>query len=163
MKIIIIAAISKNGVIGNNGKMPWHSKEELQLFRETTFGFPVVMGRKTFQSLNKPLEGRENIILSREEKFELKQNCVVFHSIPEAISYCEKRKSEKCFIAGGGEIFKQTILLADKLIISEMNFEISGDVAFPKINEKKWNKTASKSFNNFNVNYYTKVIRQQSD
>jgi len=163
MEIIIIAAISKNGVIGNKGKMPWHSKEELQFFRETTFGFPVVMGRKTFNSFNNPLVGRENIILSHNKNIKLEQNCVVCHSTIEAISYCKKRKIEKCFVIGGGEIFEQMILIADELIISEMNFEVSGDVFFPKINEQKWNKISSKSFKDFNVNYYKRVIRQQSD
>lgn len=156
-KIIIIAAVSKNGIIGDNGQIPWHSKEELNFFKETTFGFPVVMGRKTFESLNKPLIGRENIILSRDEKFKLKQNCLVFHSILEVISYCEKIKNNKCFIIGGGEIFEQTIKVADKLIISQMNFNCKGDVLFPEIDKNKWNLTAAKPYKEFIVNYYAKV------
>lgn len=157
MKIIIIAAVSKNGVIGNNGTIPWNSKEELQFFKETTLGNPVLMGRKTFESLGKPLMCRENIILSRDKHIKLPQNCVVFPSILEAISYCDNRKRQKCFIIGGGEIFEQAIEITDKLIISEMNLNYIGDVSFPEIDNKKWNITATKTYKKFIVNYFTKV------
>ncbi len=160
MELTIIVAVSKNGVIGNNGKMPWHSKEELIFFRGTTLGNPVIMGRKTFESLDKPLKGRENIILSKDNNLKVPQECNRFSSVGLALEYCKKQKYEKCFIIGGREIFEQTISLADSLIISEMNFESGGNVFFSKIDRNKWNLEEIKSYNDFNVNYYTRAAIQ---
>jgi dihydrofolate reductase len=93
LKIIIISAIASNGVIGrSNGEMPWHVKEEFQHFKQTTFGSPVIMGRRTFETLGKPLKGRENIIVTRNRDFKVDfEEIKIFHSIKESISYCESK------------------------------------------------------------------------
>ncbi len=158
MKKIIISAKSKNGVIGRGNKLPWHSKEEFQHFKNTTFGFPIIMGRKTFESLGKPLKGRLHIVITRQHNFSLPFNEVlVFNTLSMAIEYCEKILFEKIFIIGGGEIYKQAINIVDELIISIMNFEVDGDVYFPQINPSVWEETSCEKRNEFDIVYYSRI------
>ena len=96
MEIIIIAAVSKNGVIGDKGKMPWHSKDELAFFKDTTLGNPVLMGRKTFESLRASLEGRTNIIITKNHRLKFPQSCRTFFSIELAIEFCVNKSYDKC-------------------------------------------------------------------
>ena len=140
MKIIIISAVAKNGVIGrSNGEMPWHVKEEFQHFKNTTLGFPIVMGRKTFETLGKPLKGRLNIILTNRKGINYPfEDVKIFHSLNEAYSFCQKENYEKLFVIGGGEIYRQAMDSADEMLISYMNFEAEGDVFFPNIDDEKW-------------------------
>ncbi len=140
MKKIIISAVAKNRVIGrSSGEMPWHSKEEFQHFKSTTFGFPVIMGRITFETLGKPLKGRLNIIITSNENLKYDFNDVkIFNSLENAIAFCETQNFEKIFIIGGGKIYKQAMKFIDEMIISIMNFEAEGDVFFPEIDESNW-------------------------
>lgn len=156
MKLIIISAIAQNGVIGrSNGDMPWNIKEEFQHFKNTTLGFPIIMGRKTFETLNKPLKGRLNIIITRnkERNFEFDE-VRKFHSLNEAIDYCRTLDTEKTFIIGGGEIFEQGIYLADEMIISHLDFEAEGEVYFPEIDEKFWKIESREKRNQFDIVRY---------
>ena len=141
MIISIIVAIAKNGVIGKaKGEMSWHVKEEFQHFKNTTFGFPIIMGRKTFETLGKPLKGRLNIVVSKNKSYKTAfDDVVIKSSIEEAIEYCNSLKPEKIFIIGGGEIYRQAILFVDEMIITFMKFEAEGEVKFPKINNDDWN------------------------
>jgi dihydrofolate reductase len=140
LKKIIIVAIAKNNVIGKaNGEMPWHVKEEFQHFKKTTLGFPVIMGRKTFETLGKPLKGRLNIVITRNENYKVAfEEVLILDSIDTAIKYCEEKRFEKIFIIGGGEIYLQSIDLVDEMIISRMKFEAEGEVKFPEIDESDW-------------------------
>lgn len=158
MKIIIISAVAKNRVIGrSNGEMPWHVKEEFQHFKNTTFGFPVIMGRKTFQTLGKPLKGRDNIIVTRDKSFKTDFDDVrIFYTLPDALKYAESLRPEKIFIIGGGEIYRQSLSLADQMIISEMNFEADGDVYFPEIDSNNWKEKARVNREQFDIVYYEK-------
>ncbi len=132
--ITIIAALSNNGAIGANGKMPWHNKEEIQHFKQLTTGKIIIMGRKTFESIGKPLVDRRNIVISKTLKNI--NGAEVYSSIEEALSKIET-KSE-VFIIGGGEIFEQTINLADKMCLSYIDKNYGGDVFFPRFNKKQW-------------------------
>ncbi len=152
--IIIIAAVSKNGVIGNKGKLPWNSKEEMAFFKKTTTGYPVIMGRKTYESLGKPLENRENIIISKSINLNC-NNLKSFDSLRKGIEYCRRKKYEKVFIIGGGEIFEQAIEFAGKILISEMKKPYEGDVFFPEIPSGKWNKKLIAGYEDFNLFEYT--------
>lgn len=140
MIISIIVAIARNGVIGkSSGEMSWHVKEEFQHFKNTTFGYPIIMGRKTFETLGKPLKGRLNIIVSKNRSYKTEhEDVVIKSSIDEAIEYCKTLKPEKIFIIGGGEIYNQAILFVDEMIITFMKFEAEGEVKFPKINNDEW-------------------------
>ncbi len=141
MIISIIVAIAKNGVIGKaKGEMSWHVKEEFQHFKNTTFGFPIIMGRKTFETLGKPLKGRLNIVVSKNKTYKTANDDVIIKSsIENAIEYCKSLEPEKIFIIGGGEIYKQAILFVDEMIITFMKFEAEGEVKFPSINNDDWN------------------------
>jgi dihydrofolate reductase len=134
-------AIAQNGVIGKaTGEMSWHVKEEFQHFKNTTFGFPIIMGRKTFETLGKPLNGRKNIVVSKNKSYKTAYDDVVIKtSIEEAIEYCKTLNPEKIFVIGGGEIYRQAILFVDEMIITFMKFEAEGDVKFPQIDNNDWN------------------------
>lgn len=142
MEKCIIVAISDNMVIGRGNDMPWHIAEDLQYFKKTTLGCPVVMGRKTFVSLGRPLPKRTNIVVTRSEEgadairasF---PGVVVTHSLDEAFMACGD--AEKCFVIGGGEIYRQSIGKVDKLYITEVHTEISdADTFFPMIDPALW-------------------------
>lgn len=158
MKKIIIAAVAKNNVIGKDGIMPWHSKEDLKHFKETTMNYPLIMGRKTFQSMGgKPLKGRLNIILTRSENFEKPEGDVeIFTSINDAYEFCESKNYGKVFVIGGGEIYKREINNVDELQISRMNVEVEGDTFFPKIDDKIWQVDEEKDFTDFILKIYRK-------
>jgi dihydrofolate reductase len=140
LRIIIIVAVATNGVIGRaNGEMPWHVKEDFQHFKKTTMGFPIIMGRKSFESLGKPLKGRENIVVTHNANLNYDfDDVIIVHSLNEAIEHCKSLNKEKIFITGGGEIYKQSISLADEMIISHMKFEAEGEVKFPDIDMNEW-------------------------
>ncbi len=133
MKIIIIAALDKNGLIGNKGSLPWHFSEDLEHFKKTTSGNFVIMGKKTFQSIGKPLPNREIIVLSRSSDFK-PQGVRVAGSIKEALSMAK----EKVFIAGGASIYKQFLSKADKMILTVIDKEFEGDKYFPDFNTSNW-------------------------
>lgn len=144
MEKIIIAAVSKNNVIGRDGKIPWHLKEELIHFKNSTTGFPVIMGRKTWNSLNKPLENRLNIIITRKTDFSFSHsNVVICNSISEALLYCEDKNFQKVFIIGGQEIFEESLTFADKMILSEIKIKVDGNRFFPFVDWEKWELKSS--------------------
>jgi len=154
---IIIAALTGNNVISDSGKIPWYSKEELSHFKKTTIGFPVLMGRKTFESIGQPLSDRINLILSRNSDYKINCSyCIKFSSIDNAIEFCEKEGYREIFIIGGGEIFRQTIDLADKLIISDMDLSLSGDIHFPVIDGDVWEIIKEEKHKSFKVITYIK-------
>ena len=158
MKIIIISAVAQNRVIGkSDGEMPWHSKEEFQHFKQTTFGFPVIMGRKTFEALGKPLKGRLNIILTRNSglKYDF-DDIKIFDSLKNAYSFCEDHDYEKVFVIGGAQIYKQAMSNADEMLISIMNFEAEGDILFPKINDNIWLIESREKRDEFEILKYKK-------
>lgn len=140
MIISIIVAIAKNGVIGKaNGEMSWHVKEEFQHFKNTTLGFPIIMGRKTFETLGKPLKGRLNIVVSKNKSYKtLFDDVIIESSLDSAIENCKRINPERIFIIGGGEIYKQAISFVDEMIVTFMKFDAEGEVKFPFINNDDW-------------------------
>jgi len=130
-----IVAAAENGVIGREGGLPWHIPEDLQFFKEKTLGHAVIMGRKTYESIGKPLPKRLNVIVTRQLNYSPK-GTVVFRSLQEAIVYCQKEAAtwgEEIFIAGGGEIFKQSIEMVDKIYLTQIHQEIPGDTYYPQL------------------------------
>lgn len=156
MEKILIASVSKNLVIGKNGKIPWHSKEEINYFKETTMGYPIIMGRKTFESIGKPLSGRINIVLTRNKHFLSNfPDVLIFHDLTEGINYCELEvKPEKVYIIGGGEIFLESIQIADRLSISIMNISSDGDTFFPEIDKTIWCEEYTSLYKDFKLILY---------
>jgi dihydrofolate reductase len=158
LRIIIISAIAQNGVIGkSNGEMPWHVKEEFQHFKKTTLGFPIIMGRKSFESLDKPLKQRENIIVTRNNNYKNDfEGTKIYHSLQESIKYCASKKYEKAFIIGGGQIFKEAISIADEMILSFMKFEAEGEIKFPEINSDIWQLVSTEDREKFEIKRYVR-------
>ncbi len=159
MRISIIVAVAKNGVIGKaNGEMPWHVKEEFKHFKKTTFGYPVIMGRKTFETLGKPLKGRQNIIVTRNFSYNLSYpEVIILHSLEEAIRFCESKGEKQIFIIGGGEIYRQAIPLADEMIVSVMKFEADGEVRFPEFSLNIWKIVSTEDHEQFEIFRYERI------
>lgn len=156
MIISLIVAVAKNGVIGKaNGQMSWHVKEEFQHFKNTTLGYPVIMGRKTFETLGKPLKDRLNIVVSRNKDYKTEfGDLIIQSSLADALKFCEEKKFDKIFIIGGGEIYRQAINIVDEMIITFMKFEADGEVKFPAVNNNDWEIEKIKDHELFEVFCY---------
>ena len=129
MKIILIAAMAKNRVIGRDNGIPWHIPSELQRFKSMTMGHTLIMGRKTFESIGRPLPGRKTIIISRNPAYRA-AGCSVAQSLSAAIALCPD--TETIFIAGGGEIYQEALPLATAIYLTVLDREIDGDTLFPE-------------------------------
>lgn len=140
-KISLIAAIADNGIIGRENELPWRIKSELQYFRRTTKGKPIVMGRKSFESLGKPLLDRTNIIISRNPDYAV-EGCVTVTSLDEGLAIARDVATrdgvDEIFIGGGAEIYRQTIPLADFLYLTEVHLKPEGDTTFPAFARDEW-------------------------
>lgn len=137
--ITIIAAIGKNNELGKDNQLLWHLPEDLKYFKKMTLEHPIIMGRKTYESLGKPLPNRTNIVVSRKEDW-FEEGILIVPSIKDAIKHA-KKINEQIFIIGGGNIYEQTIDLADCLKITQVDFQTKADAFFPKIDENIWQKT----------------------
>ncbi|WP_019218860.1 dihydrofolate reductase [Bartonella florencae] len=141
LPICLIAAVAENGVIGHEGDMPWRLSTDLQRFKALTFGKPVIMGRKTWDSLEKPLLGRTNIVITRNCKFKA-EGAIIVYSVSQACSVAKRVASQNdadaIFIIGGGEIFQQGLCIADKIFLTEVLASIEGDSFFPVFDKEKW-------------------------
>jgi len=155
IKIILIAAMCENGVIGKDGKMPWNLPEELAHFKRTTLGNPVLMGRKTFEAIGKILHGRINLVLSRKMK-KIERNLFFFDSLDEAFNFAVKNNHERIFVAGGESVFRQTIGVADELILSVVRGNYDGDTFFPTSEIENFTLIAEEEFNEFTVRRYAR-------
>lgn len=137
MKIILIAAMAKNRVIGKGNTIPWHIPGEQQRFKGMTMGHTLIMGRKTFESIGRPLPGRKTVIISRNREYQA-AGCLVAPSLAEAIALCPE--TETVFIAGGGEIYQQAMELADFIYLTVLDREVEGDILFPEFDPKQFLK-----------------------
>ena len=126
--ISVIVAHTNNFVIGKDGGLPWHLPADLAYFKKVTMSHPVIMGRKTFESIGRALPGRTNIVISRN-KIELPEGVLLANSIEQAISFVDKET--ECFVIGGGSIYKEVIKYADRLYITKIHAKIEGDTTFP--------------------------------
>jgi len=128
--ISLIAAMARNRVIGRNNKMPWHLPADLRWFRETTMGNPLIMGRKTFESIGHALPGRKNIVVTRQQGF-APAGCVVAHGLRPAIELCTG--ADEVFICGGEAVFREAMALADRIYLTIIDKEFDGDAFFPEV------------------------------
>ena len=137
MIITIIVAVAKNNVIGKNNRLLWKLSDDLKHFKKVTMGHYIIMGRKTFESIGKPLSGRINIVITRNQNREI-EGVIKKGSVKEAIDFAENQSQNEIFIIGGAEIYHQTISLADKIYYTRVDTEFEGDVFFPGINWDEW-------------------------
>lgn len=139
MILSIIAAVAENNAIGKNNTLPWHLPEDLKFFKRTTIGKPIVMGRKTFESLGQPLPGRLNIVLSGHKDLKLPEGVLLIHDINLAIDRLQQENTEEGFIIGGGKVFESTLSAADRLYITRVHTVIpDADAFFPVIDHTHW-------------------------
>jgi dihydrofolate reductase len=131
----LIVAVAKNNVIGDGNKLLWHLPADLRHFKALTMGSSIIMGRKTYESIGKPLPGRKNIIVTRSEYFKA-DGCTVVNSLQEAVDLCQKES--EVFIIGGGEVYKQAIHAADRIYLTRIYQEFEGEIVFPEINFSEW-------------------------
>lgn len=139
MIISAIVAVDKKNAIGRDNNLPWHLPEDLKFFKRTTLGKPVVMGRKTYESLGKPLPNRLNIVLSRQENLPLPDHVLVYSDIDAALRKLREMGTEEAFIIGGGKIFTDTLQIIERLYITEVDTVVEdADVYFPHIDHSQW-------------------------
>lgn len=141
MKIILIAAKAKNNVIGKDNQLIWKLSADLKRFKNLTSGHYILMGRKTFQSLGKPLPNRTHIIITRNPDFQAPTGHFAFSSVEDAFIFCNKAGIDELYIIGGGQIYAETVNLCDRLEITDVDAEPEGDAFFPEIDLSIWEET----------------------
>jgi dihydrofolate reductase len=143
MQISIIAAIAQNLVIGVDNHLPWHLPADLKHYKALTLGKPIIMGRKTFESMGKALPNRRNIVISHQKDLSY-PDCEVYTSLVEAIS--KLANYPEIMIIGGSNIYREALLIADKMYLTIIHHNFVGDAYFPKWNKSEWQETLSKDF-----------------
>ncbi|RSL30397.1 dihydrofolate reductase [Salibacterium salarium] len=135
--ISFVAAMDENRVIGADNKMPWHLPNDLKHFKKVTHGNPIIMGRKTFESIGKPLPGRQNIVITSNADYDA-PGCDVIHSVEEIQSLMTSAPEEEVFVIGGATIFEQTFPLASKMYLTIIHEHFAGDTYFPAWTDNEW-------------------------
>jgi dihydrofolate reductase len=157
MKLALIVAMAKNHVIGINNNLPWHLSEDLKYFKRVTMGKPIIMGRKTFESIGKPLPGRTNIVVTRNANYQV-EGVKVVHSLKAAMELCESIAvidgCEEAMVIGGAELYQQALPLADYLYLTEVHAEVEGDAFFREFDRSDWQEIARENFRAFEPNPY---------
>ena len=148
MKIAIIVAVSANNVIGVSGRLPWHLPEDLKRFRELTMGKPIIMGRATFESIGRPLPGRENIVLTRDLEY-VAEGCVIAQNTEVALAIAQGAR--EVMIIGGGEVYRQFLPTADKIYLTRVEVEVQGDTTFPEIDMSIWTEVSNEQYKSYGV------------
>ena len=140
MIISLIAAASENNVIGKDNDLVWKLPNDMKFFKNSTWGMPVIMGRKTYDSMHgEPLPGRFNFVITRQKDWKPTDNkTVVSHNLQEAIQLAEKTDCKEAFVIGGGQIYEEAISIADKIYLTRVHTKIEGDAFFPTIDEAQW-------------------------
>ena len=137
----IIVAMTSDRIIGRQGRLPWHLPDDLKFFQRTTTGHAVIMGRRTFESIGKPLPDRRNIVITRNTEYAPPGGIDVAHSLDAALDRCRKRNESKAFIIGGSQIYRLALPLADEIIVTHVEGEnIVGDTYFPEWNQAAWKR-----------------------
>ena len=157
MKLVLIAAVAANGVIGRDGTLPWHLPEDLAHFKQTTMGHPVIMGRIAFEDildhLGKPLPGRTNIVLSTSDP-DVPRGVLVVEGVEAAIETAASIDDAVAYVAGGATVYEQFLPHADRLLLTELRDEYSGDVTFPDYDRDRWVETARDERTHFDIVTY---------
>jgi dihydrofolate reductase len=151
MNLSIIVALSENNVVGINNQLPWHLSADLKRVKALTMGHHLIMGRKTFESIGRPLPGRTNVIITRNMDYKA-EGCVVVSSLSEALQNAQH--DSEAFVFGGGEIFREALPLVNKIYMTRIHRNFEGDTRFPELNPREWKETARQDFNADEKNNY---------
>ena len=145
VKIAMVVAASTNNAIGKNNQLLWHLPNDLKFFKNTTWGFPVIMGRKTFEAVNKPLPGRTNIVITRKTDWRAEGTLNAL-DLEEAVYKASATNARQIFIIGGGEIYEQSMAIADTIYLTRVQVVLEGDTFFPVIDEALWELVSNDDF-----------------
>jgi dihydrofolate reductase len=146
MKLSLIAALSTNNVIGRDNDVPWRLSTDLKRFKAITMGHHLIMGRKTFESVGKPLPGRVNVVITRQDGY-APEGVTVVHTLEDAVRFAERAGDDEAFIAGGAEIYKLSMHRADRMYLTRVHAEVEGDTWFPEFDDvTEWQLTDSEHF-----------------
>lgn len=151
MKVSLICAVSQNGVIGSGNKLPWRLPADLKRFKRITMSHSVIMGRKTYESIGKPLPGRTNIVITRDRALKI-SGCLIAHSLKEALDLV--RGEEEIFVIGGASLFKESIKRASRIYLTTIHKDFEGDTHLFKINRKDWNEVSREDVKENGENAY---------
>lgn len=168
MIVSAIVAIAKNNVMGKDNDIPWYLPADLKYFKATTLDHHILMGRKTFNSIGRPLPKRTNVVISRQPFF-IASGCITAQSIEHALEIAHDNNEEEVFIIGGGEIYKQSMQYWDRLYLTEVDLEVEGgDTFFPEIDFSEWKHTVKDSHQPdeknkfaFTFNIYEKILTKE--
>lgn len=176
LKLCALVAMAQNRVIGRNNSLPWRLPPDLKHFKALTMGHPIIMGRKTYESIGRPLPGRACIIVTSHTGYKV-QGATVVRSIAEALKACCRDREDKgnehhpanteseCFVIGGAEIFRQMLPLCDRLYITEIRRDFDGDVLFPEFNREEWSETSREKhhWDDDGLEYHFVVLDRKKD
>jgi dihydrofolate reductase len=143
MIVSLLLAASENNVIGKNNQLPWHLPDDLKYFKNLTWGLPILMGRKTFDSIGKPLPGRKSIVITRDQSWK-HEGVEVVHSLDDAIAKADELGAKEIFVIGGAEIFHSSLPVANRIYLTRIHHDFDGDVFFPEIDAAKWECVSSR-------------------
>ena len=143
MKLSLIVAMDRNSVIGRNGDLPWRLSSDLKHFRQITMGKPIVMGRKTHESIGRVLPGRDNVVIPRDMKY-MARGCTVLHSLE--CMYAKYNHLDEVMIMGGAELYRQTLDKAKRIYLTEVHAELEGDTYFPEFDRESWEEIGRQDF-----------------
>ncbi len=157
MRIAMIWGMSRNRTIGRNNALPWHLSEDLKYFKRVTMGKPIIMGRKTWESIGRPLPGRSNIVISRDPNYSA-EGIKVVGTLEEAISLAESIAlidgAEEVVVIGGAQIYALTLPIADRLYMTQVHAEVAGDAFFPQFDLSQWHEVGREDFSAAGPNPY---------
>jgi dihydrofolate reductase len=158
MRKALIVAMSQNRVIGRNNQLPWHLPGDLKYFKQATMGKPIIMGRKTWDSIGRPLPGRMNVVISRNAAWEAPAGTVAASSLNEALkkagAHAELEGGDEVMIIGGGQIYAEALATVDRMYITKVHAEIDGDAFFPEVNWEEWEEIGREDFSASDNNPY---------
>ncbi len=158
MIISIIVAMGSNRVIGKDNKLLWHLSEDLKMFKKITMGHHMIMGRKTFESIGKPLPGRTTIIITRDRSY-TQEGCHICHSLEDAITLAKDANEIELVICGGGEIYAQALKLADKIYLTRVDYDQEGDTYFPEIDMTNWQVQEQENHEGWSFEIFISVLK----
>ena len=141
--IAAVVAIAENNVIGKDNQLIWHLPADLKHFKACTMGHPMIMGRKTFDSIGKPLPGRTTIIVTRDKNYQAPEGCLVANSVQEALDLGNKLDPEQVSVIGGEQIFAQTLAQTDRIYLTRVHQTFQGDTFFPELNPADWKESSN--------------------
>ncbi len=144
MIVSLIVAMDQQGGIGKNNRLPWHLPSDLKRFKNLTMGHFLVMGRKTYETIGKPLPGRKMVVITHQEDY-IAPGCAVVHSLREALELAESNQESEVFIIGGGEVFPQAIEHANKIYLTTVHTVVNADVHIEKLDPTKWSVVSAET------------------